>query len=329
MKTNTLIFQLISLIAFGLLLAVVGCRPTTESDGVSTNVVTEQVLPTPIITSTLPKATEEVKLPTSTLPQPTISPTIMPTNVPSPTAIYTPIPTNTPRPTLPPDEAQILILDLLENNAECQLPCWWGFIPGETNWQTAEESLSRIASRIVTTGKPPEYYAEVFLVVSEEISPIPLRHIYAIRNDIIDVIDVEAVGTSTYDVSQILSAYGPPEEVWLLTGSMPLEGDLPFEFALFYPQQGFMVDYGVQGQVQGEYVLGCPEFDDLVLMTLWSPEKELTFSEVISRRSGVNAARYKSLETATDMTIGDFFQVFKEADNLECLQTPAELWVYP
>lgn len=51
---------------------------------------------------------------------------------PTPTATATPRPTlaNSPLPTLPPNEAQALVLELLEHNAGCRLPCWWGFSPG-------------------------------------------------------------------------------------------------------------------------------------------------------------------------------------------------------
>ncbi len=34
--------------------------------------------------------------------------------------------------TLPTGEAQKMVQELLENNAGCRLPCWWGIVPGKT-----------------------------------------------------------------------------------------------------------------------------------------------------------------------------------------------------
>ncbi len=81
MKTKTLVFQLIFLVNFSFLF-IVGCRPVTKPDIVSTKIITKPILPTPTAISTLPKTTQEAELPTPTLPQPTASPTIMPTNSP-------------------------------------------------------------------------------------------------------------------------------------------------------------------------------------------------------------------------------------------------------
>jgi hypothetical protein len=61
----------------------------------------------------------------------TLLPTFTPT--PTPTATYTPRPTVTPSltplPTLDPDAAATLVLELLDNNGGCSLPCWWGATP--------------------------------------------------------------------------------------------------------------------------------------------------------------------------------------------------------
>ncbi len=287
------------------------------------------------MTPILPTTTREIKLatvtPTSLQPTASPNPTSTPTNLPTSTATYTPGPTNTPRPTLSADEAQDLTLDLLENNADCQLPCWWGFIPGETNWQTAESFLSTFVSKIEFVGSPTKslYSGYVILPVLEDIYPISLQHVYTIRNDIIDVIDIHITNIPTYSLPQILDTYGKPEEVWVLTARKPREGNLPFDFALFYPQHRFMIDYSVQGPLQGDDILRCPTLEASILLTTWSPEKEFTFAEVINRRIPRSATAFLPLETATGMTIDDFFQVFKETDNSECLKTPSELWIDP
>jgi hypothetical protein len=165
--------------------------------------------------------------------------------------------------------------------------------------------------------------------VPQEIFPIPLRHVYAIQNDIIHIIDAHVANIPTYNLSQILSSYGKPEEVWVLTGREPREGDLPFDYALFYPQQRFMIEYSIQGELQEEIVVGCPSPGASVLISVWSPEVTFTFGEIIDRRIPDSSTVFLPLEAVTDMSIEQFFQIFKEADNTECIETPAELWPYP
>jgi hypothetical protein len=59
---------------------------------------------------------------------PRTSPTLEETVAPIPT------PTWTPLPAVPPATADAIVEDLLKNNAGCRLPCWWGVVPGETQW---------------------------------------------------------------------------------------------------------------------------------------------------------------------------------------------------
>ena len=67
-----------------------------------------------------------------------------PTATPRPTRTPTSIPaeTPTPFPTLEPEEKLDFILEMLETNGGCQLPCWWGVTPGETRWEQVEESFT-------------------------------------------------------------------------------------------------------------------------------------------------------------------------------------------
>jgi hypothetical protein len=44
-------------------------------------------------------------------------------------------------PTLSADEARMVMLDWLQNNGGCRLPCIWGLTPGVTDTQTRREHL--------------------------------------------------------------------------------------------------------------------------------------------------------------------------------------------
>ena len=90
---------------------------------------TETFTPTPGITNTLTnKFTDE---PTYTL-----------TQLPASTASLTPAPTVTPSwtplPTTLPDDVQKMVEELLVTNRNCELPCYWGIVPGETKNKRSE-----------------------------------------------------------------------------------------------------------------------------------------------------------------------------------------------
>jgi hypothetical protein len=109
---------------------------------------------------------EKLEIPTLTIQSEAVTETIaIPTEIPTLTTTQSPIPTTalpistitltseptltwTPLPTLSPGEADVLVMDLLENNAGCQLPCWWGIWPGETTWDEAKYYLETFASKI-------------------------------------------------------------------------------------------------------------------------------------------------------------------------------------
>src|SRR5574341_671827 len=75
-------------------------------------------------------------------PSPTFKVQSLP-SLSSPTAtaspVTTPIPIPSPRPTLTfvprpsPEEGEKQFLELLHNNGNCRLPCWFGFTPGQTD----------------------------------------------------------------------------------------------------------------------------------------------------------------------------------------------------
>ena len=70
-----------------------------------------------------------VRTPTPTLPLPTPSAAFTPTLT---LLVPTPSPTFTPVPTLPAEGAYDLLANWLQNNNDCQLPCWGGLTPSKS-----------------------------------------------------------------------------------------------------------------------------------------------------------------------------------------------------
>lgn len=297
---------------------VSGCiAPSASPLGLFTAVFT----PTSTVTSTqwVTPTSTATALPTATLP---------------PTATLTP----TPLPTLPANQAQALMLELFRNNAGCRLPCWWGITPGQTPWEIAQRFLATFAFDIKEGRSAEHHFYTVYLIVPEEIYPYQiefypvLAHDYDVINGIVEVIQVEPGLVPNYELSEFLRTYGSPTEVWLRTYNQAREGDLQFDVVLFYPTQGILARYATQGQVVRSRIRGCPQQKPAAILALWSPQRELTFSEATNQTSEIRNEEwwpYRPLQEATGMDVKTFYQTFKKSNNSICLETPTDLWPQP
>lgn len=285
---------------------------------------------TPIFFSATP-------LPVTHTPMPSLMPptrTRLPTLTPE-------VPTPTMAPTLSPNQEEALILDLLQNNAGCRLPCWWGFTPGKTSWQTAQAFFASLGKKTDGFGGPYVTIYEVELRIHDT----QISQTYIVINGIIDMIwvgagvvrDDKAVfgdplfaqDWQRYMLPQLLITYGRPREILIRTFQEAPEGGwVPFHLLLFYQQQGILVDYQGPNERSGEQLRWCPQKTNIALW-LWSPERELTLQDVAQMGPNLpleEVRNYRSLEEATNMSLDRFYEVFKRSDNQACLETPAELW---
>lgn len=285
-----------------------------------------------IVASHTPSATRTL-IPGTQMPSPT--PTL--TSTPSPTPVPTDQPTVTETPiaipTPPGTSLTEQVLWLYETNNGCQLPCWWGITPGQTEWSIAEEFLNRFDEDIYSTSSTPgrAYYGVLIplptKVFGEDWSELGI----VVQNGVINHIRTRVSMSNTppgyltqYTLSTFLTTYGQPAEVWLSTYSAPYS-DLPFQVVLFYPALGIAASYGSNGIKQGEVVSACPQQGLVGFLSLWDPSLALTFEEVKSSAAVYNVD-FLSLEDSTEMDVTTFYETFKNPDNSTCLETPAHLW---
>lgn len=231
---------------------------------------------------------------------------------------------------LSPTQAQELILDLLQNNGGCKLPCWWGITPGKTSWEEAKSFLETFASKISASGPPNNFSAAAFFLgVPKEISSITMIATgFEVQDGIVEQISShDFEGISAYHLPQFLSTYGPPSEVWLYTSSYMAEATagLPFIVILFYPKQGILAAYSTDGEPGAKLIVGCLKQNPS--LRLWSPKEALTFQKAANMFNwDVNDPPTLPLAEATDLTVEEFYQTFKSPSEIPCLETPAELW---
>jgi hypothetical protein len=206
-------------ITLGCLLAVLtACSPATPTV-MPTHSSTLAQRPTIAPTRTPPESDSRQTHPTLTVAS---------ASTPMPTTTLKP-PTPTMAPTLTTDQEQALIVGLLQNNGGCKLPCWWGFTPGQTTWQTARTFF-------VSLGKIPAEYHDPNMLNYSVTFRIPKHssqsdQVYIIGDGLINAIWVEArtmrnqetvygdnqfvEDWQRYFLPQLLTTYGQPAQVLL------------------------------------------------------------------------------------------------------------------
>jgi hypothetical protein len=309
-----------SLMVTGLILLLLGCAPEAASAPSPTNAEDEtpEAVTATEVTRSSTETTTATASPTSTPNPPLTS---------APTTTVMPVVTPTLIPTLAPEQAASVIHDLFEDNGGCLLPCFWGFTPGQTEWQSIQRVVAPIALQIFLQ----DTYAEVNLPAPETVHLIELRQFYVFEDDIITQFVSPVIQTLSYQPSTILSTYGQPDEVWLATANAPREGHWGLLMNLFYSRQSFMLQYSVEATQQNDMVRGCGfEQDDLVLLSAWLPGEELDFKTASGRSPGFAQTEFAlTLEEATGMTLETFYETFKDPDNPICLESPINLWPDP
>lgn len=246
-------------------------------------------------------------------------------------ALSTPTAVPSPMPTLTLTEKTAVTSELYNTNANCELPCWWGIVPGETDWDTAQLFLNTIASEMYfheSNVDSLDFNVEVDVPVPDDLSEIDfLRHTFIVKDGIIVKIEQERPrGIRRINtIAEILKNYGRPKEVWLDTVGYTF-GDsyYPFRVALFYPEMGILIRYFDDAELFDDYLTGCPQRRSGKL-TLWSPNLELSFMEALGSQQG---AQYnKPLGEATEMDVETFYQTYLDPDTETCIETPVELWL--
>lgn len=247
--------------------------------------------------------------------------------------------TNTPElirksyPTLSNDIANKKLQELLINNANCRLPCWWGITPRKTTWEEARTFLATFTQII---GEPillPDgsIYITAQLPIQKELGT--LDHTYKIKNNIVVGVDAYVFDWSPFlYLSNVLNEYGSPDGIFITTYRYDENGRRPYIVYVIYENFGVLLMYS-GGNVEnvGDKVQNCFENLYSPFVYIWSVDDEpLTVNQVKDKYFSSESMPYPiSLEQATGMSINTFYETFKKPSSANCLVTPAELWPEP
>jgi len=278
--------------------------------------------------------------------QPTLfsTPTNVPTNIPTPTStplIPTPTTSLTPMPTLTVQERESHVRELLQTNAGCELPCWWGIVPGKTKWEDARKMLEHLGVRISSKTEPDGSIFHGTGGFDFEDEKIYNNFGFLERDGVVDSIHIWSDAGSNipgfqtlwmyYDPQLLIPAFGVPSQAWLKTSSTDIgdTGRKIYVLWIFYDQHGFIVRY--DGFVRHDQIYHiCPtltnEFEGVrqISFLLQSPENQLPLDRI--DQVGITDKYIRTLEDATGLSLDEFYQLFTQEDKPACFNTPRDIW---
>jgi hypothetical protein len=292
---------------------------------------------------------------------PTITRTRWPTRTTTPTPTITPTFTATPETVLPKEVVVDTLFNWLEDNGGCRLPCLMGFDP------RSQESIQSLYDFKHAVGPNREFlvyadqpYPQLSLNTYEnenfwsvgvgKVLP-DIEYGIGLSYDLDNFINQPLVlfsGRMSYvtednfnriyikerdalfryfTLPQILSEYGPPENIGLfIDETHPIvTGAEKIELYVLYPTLGFSLRYTFPRIEEEDKYLICPNLFNRFMVMSFKPNSEMT-EEYLFRMLEISYSyNFMSLEEGTGMTVDEFMTVFSQPTST-CIKTSKALW---
>jgi hypothetical protein len=257
------------------------------------------------------------------------------------------------------DEAKSLMLDLLQINGNCKLPCLWGITPGEKATEALGPFFARFSKGSTISGDVALRFDDfdeiggVHLSYVEGQLDIDVDFSYYLAGDRVGQLvlithatksapeEGQVFGDSNfnqlvqyYALPHILSEYGRPTQV--LIAPFPDDPDypspewIPFSIVLYYADEGILIQYLSPRETRGDQYIGCPHKAH-VYVAVWDPQRKPPLGEIVTKLSGrgineLNVDYFKPVEEATSLNLDGFVEEFKNMQAITCLETRISLW---
>lgn len=264
------------------------------------------------------------------------------TSTPAPPTATSAPPQKTPTrsPTLTTTEMEFTVADMLSNNGGCDLPCLWGFIPGETDTASVLHFSSRLGwgydiyenatGEVIYTGR------------DLETPPMSIRLAFYAKKEVLEAISFtvthpEFGGREKWlAIEGILEQLGRPDQIWVsihTVGEMSMElVDQPgYSFYLFYNEPLILLHYyGFAHRTDDTYSICLPnnerEQTTMEGIAVYSGSDELRATPTgIMLPFGRFTGKY-SIEEAFSLSIDDFYGQVLSQQTPTCFRTPENIW---
>ncbi len=275
--------------------------------------------------------------------------TASPATMASPVVQQSPmLPLATLMPTLSVEQRESQILELLQTNGGCELPCWWGIIPGTSTWPQTQAFLEGLGVKTSinrTLGNAIDYGTSGLSVASRNIS---LGVGFTAQDGIIEEIWINSSSINhnspsgwleawaDYSPKQIISRYGAPDRAWLMTSSQvhepPESSQMPYELWFFYDDLKFLIRYVGVVDYAPVYRF-CPAYGQNRQLTpelriFLADPANLTPLETLSNAlSTPGMTDYiQPIEKATGLTMKQVSSLFTQNSKEACFDAPRDTW---
>jgi hypothetical protein len=272
-----------------------------------------------------------------------------PTPVPSPTItapVILPTPL-TPVPTLRPKEAEVYMLELIETNAGCILPCFLGIVPGRSSWEDLRNLESPIYFRESYVPGEDGKIGMDFTFSRNRVNNLSIT--FRGSGELIQYLSVEtriypqddysfkfAKVLEQYSIENVMRNFGKPSRILLgAHGKIEPGAGTAATIMLFYDDLGILVDYWFENVVtrdQTTYALHiCPDFahTSAIDFYLRSPTGSIPLENIYCQKF-LNPKGGECLmdgylqppENSTALSSEDFYRLFVEPAGKPCFDIP-------
>ena len=245
------------------------------------------------------------------------------------------MPTLTPLPTIPPQQRGQVYTELIKSNGGCELPCWWGFELGKASTNEVHQFYTSFGANVSEqhgNNGISVLYTKFFDPQIEKGEQV--RHTFVAQDEIIIDMEIQLKSHPDYQIASILERLGQPSEVWMWTIPDTIEGILPADFRLYFPEQGALVGYRTNAVKIADAVNVCFDGRGGATMLLWdtavwNPNSTKGFIERTDESSELTLEGHQPIEEVSNWDVEQFYTILTDPTRSECLETPSNLWQHP
>lgn len=251
--------------------------------------------------------------------------------------------TPTSQPTLTEAVLEKKVNELLLTNANCKLPCIWGFNTGETQMSTIQDYFSTFGWKISVFEKEKGY---VYFVGKDLDSGIRVElGFFGIESTLEEIsfylVDPQFLGRDQWmSLKSILTKYGTPDEVWVTISrvgemSVEMQKSAGYSLSLFYKTPLMIIQYkGFALHKNKTFPICLDYLDDpenapklsIGHLQMYTASKNIRPSKLSIMEPFGKFQGMRSIEVAFGMTIQEFEDLILKKDEQPCIVTPDDIW---
>jgi hypothetical protein len=249
----------------------------------------------------------------------------------SPTHTPEPSTSVTFRPTLSDSQAQESIINLLKDNGNCELPCWWGIRPGNSLWTATNNELKGLGLKVLGDDISGTYMARFSFSGEEHATFLWID--FSVENNVVKIMNIKAQGNgnlvsfnkvfANLAPERIMNDFGPPTQVNVNAG-IGGGGQTPlavfYTISFFYGNNGFSISYGGKA-IYSPVSRFCP-----TLRTEGNLNGEISLVLQSKNIPLQNSSLGYQLQDAARITTRDLYNLYTQNQKPVCFDTSTDLW---